>query len=156
MRRTIPVLYTVNNRILPSGSNLDTHGLDPRAIVKSRVASGVAQLILIAGGLTTGQNPLSAENITLRLAEEEPQVNTMAVKSGNSRLVIASFAGFGADLLSSPFAKEDLELPTGKEQNIIEGLETLNQTYNSGRKPFEFEAYQAAYQQIIAQAPAMH
>lgn len=156
LRRTLPVLHTVNDRTIPSGSDFNKYSLDPEAIVRSRVASEVAQLVLVAGGLTTGQNRLSPDNISLRLAEEESQVNTMTVMSeAGSKLVIAAITGFGLSPLSGPFAKEDIVLPTGKEQNIVKGLaehqETLNQAHNFERPPFEFEAYQAAYLKLINQ-----
>lgn len=156
LRRTLPVLNAVNDYTIPSGSNFNKYSLDPEAIVRSRIASEVAQLVLVAGGLTTGQNRLSPDDITIRLAEEESQVNTMTISSEHSSLVIASFAGIGPELLSGPFARQGVKLPPNeKEQNIVKGLaehqEALNQTHGFERPPFEFEDYQNAYRDLINQ-----
>ena len=154
--RAMPVIDTVNTSVLHTASASDKHGLDPQNIVRNRMASEVAQLALIAGGLTTGKNSLSPDNITINLAQEISEANTMTVMSeAGSKLVIATFIGFGASVLTGPYATEGIEMPTGEEQKIVKGLaehqEVLNQNHNFDRPPFDLEDYQNAYRNLIDQ-----
>lgn len=157
LRRTAPVVDAVNDLMLINLDEKDRHGMDPHSITRSRFASKVAQLALIAGGLTTGKNPMSPDNISLRFAaKESTESNTMTVMStAGSKLVIATFDGFGANILSSPIAKEGVEMPTGDEMPIVKALaeyqEGLNQEHGFQRPPFDFDDYQDAYRQLTAQ-----